>query len=109
MSDNDDLPVGTILSRREAIALLGLASVNILAGCGKGASNLTAAAATDSTTSTATGTASCVVRPALTEGPYFKDEKLNRSDIRSDPTTGALRSGLPLVLTFNVSRVVNGA
>ena len=25
---------------------------------------------------------SCVVRPELTEGPFFVDEKLNRSDIR---------------------------
>jgi protocatechuate 3,4-dioxygenase beta subunit len=54
------------------------------------------------------GASVCVVRPALTEGPYFVDEKLNRSDIRTDPTTGALRPGVPLVLNFNVS-AVNGS
>ena len=31
-------------------------------------------------------TTSCVLTPSKTEGPYFVDEKLNRSDIRSDPS-----------------------
>ena len=48
----------------------------------------------------------CVVRPQLTEGPYFVDEKLNRSDIRTDPGSGAVRPGVPLRLTFRVSRSV---
>ena len=39
-------------------------------------------------------TPSCVVRPELTEGPYFVDERLNRSDIRSDPDTGVVRPGI---------------
>jgi protocatechuate 3,4-dioxygenase beta subunit len=56
-----------------------------------------------------TGTASCVVTAALTEGPYFVDERLNRSDIRSDPVTGAVSQGLLLDLTFNVSRVADSA
>ena len=46
---------------------------------------------------------------ALTEGPYFVDEKLNRSDIRSDPSTGAVSTGVPLTLTFNVSRFASNA
>jgi protocatechuate 3,4-dioxygenase beta subunit len=46
-----------------------------------------------------------VVRPEQTEGPYFIDEKLNRSDIRSDPSDGALRPGMPLRLEFQVSRI----
>jgi protocatechuate 3,4-dioxygenase beta subunit len=52
---------------------------------------------------------SCVVRPALTEGPYFVDEKLNRSDIRSDPATNTSKPGVPLALTFLVSRVSGSA
>jgi protocatechuate 3,4-dioxygenase beta subunit len=51
----------------------------------------------------------CVITPALTEGPYFVDEMLNRSDVRSDPTTGAISEGAPLGLTLTVSSVVNGA
>ena len=50
----------------------------------------------------------CVLTAALTEGPFFVDEKLNRSDIRADPTTGAVSAGVPLALTFNVERLVNG-
>jgi hypothetical protein len=60
-------------------------------------------------TNGASNSASCVVRPALTEGPYFVDEKLNRSDIRSDPSTGIAKDGALLVLTFNVSRVASNA
>ena len=51
---------------------------------------------------------SCVVRPQLTEGPYFVDEKLNRSDIRTDPTTNAVKAGTQLRLKINVSRVNGG-
>lgn len=39
---------------------------------------------------------SCVVRPEQTEGPYFVDERLNRSDIRSDPTDDLVKPGTPL-------------
>jgi len=40
--------------------------------------------------------------PTLTEGPYFVDENLNRSDIRSDAGSGAVEEGtlLRLVLTI---------
>ena len=47
----------------------------------------------------------CIVRPALTEGPYFVDEMLNRSDIRSDPGSGAVSAGAPLAVAFAVSRI----
>ena len=50
----------------------------------------------------------CVVRPEATEGPYYVDEDLVRSDIRTDPGTGTAREGMPFVLTFNVSKVSNG-
>jgi len=52
---------------------------------------------------------SCVVRPELTEGPYFVDERLERSDIRSDPSDGTVKEGLPLALTFVVSKVGSGS
>ena len=53
----------------------------------------------------ATTVPSCVVRPRQTEGPYFADEKLNRSDIRSDPSDGSIRQGVQLALTFAVARL----
>jgi protocatechuate 3,4-dioxygenase beta subunit len=60
-------------------------------------------------TNCASNNASFVVQAELTEGPYFVDEKLNRSDIRSDPSTGIAKDGALLVLTFNVSRVASNA
>jgi protocatechuate 3,4-dioxygenase beta subunit len=52
---------------------------------------------------------SCVVRPEQTEGPYFVDEKLHRSDIRADPSDKSLRPGMPLRLEFQVSRASGAA
>lgn len=110
--DDDDAPVGRLLTRREALALLGTtAGGAILAACLPGGAN-TPAGSTASSTATATATTatavaipSCIVRPELTEGPYFVDEKLNRSDIRADSSTGEQRPGVPLVLAFAVSRL----
>jgi protocatechuate 3,4-dioxygenase beta subunit len=53
---------------------------------------------------TRTTSLACVVRPSQIEGPYFVDEKLNRSDIRSDPWTIVVSEGVPLYLTFRVSQ-----
>ncbi|WP_424951211.1 intradiol ring-cleavage dioxygenase [Deinococcus sp.] len=87
--DNDDEQVGTVLSRRRAAGLLG--------------QNRAQAASTAST-----ALLSCVVRPAQTQGPYFGDERLKRSDVRSDPATGRVEAGVPLALTFLVMRVGAG-
>jgi len=87
--DSDDTQVGHLYGRREAVLLLGAAGVHLLSG----GSLLPAQAP------------GCVVRPAQTEGPYFVDAKLDRSDIRSDPTTGLVSSGLPLSLGFTISRL----
>jgi protocatechuate 3,4-dioxygenase beta subunit len=52
-----------------------------------------------------TSVPACVVRPEVTEGPYYVDVDLVRSDIRSDSATGEVKAGTPLNLTFNVSQV----
>jgi protocatechuate 3,4-dioxygenase beta subunit len=52
-------------------------------------------------------TPACVLRPEQTEGPYFVDEKLRRSDIRSDPSDHSIKPGAPLHLEFQVSRVTS--
>jgi protocatechuate 3,4-dioxygenase beta subunit len=117
--DNDDRPIGRVLSRREALAVLGALSAAALAACAPAApatlvptvapATTTAAATSAATTIASGGTVpSCIVRPALTEGPYFVDEKLNRSDIRSDPTDGTVKDGAPLVIKLNVSSI-NGS
>ena len=119
--DNDDAQVGRILSRREVLALLGGSSVALVAACAPGAltsasptatAQQTGAAATTAVAASSAATTvlpSCIVRPALTEGPYFVDEKLDRSDIRSDPGTGAVRPGALLTVNFLVSRVSGSA
>ena len=48
-----------------------------------------------------------VASPSLTEGPYFVDEDMNRSDIRVDPADGAVSAGVPLLMKINVSKLVD--
>ena len=143
--DNDDQQVGTLLTRREMIKLLGAMGAAMLVGCRPGASGTgttatpgaataplaaaatatpgiegqTVAAVTAAPTAQAELTAEmataetgnltaapdCIVRPELTEGPYFVDTQLNRADIRSDPTSGAVSEGALLSLAFVVSQV----
>jgi protocatechuate 3,4-dioxygenase beta subunit len=90
---NDDETVGQLLTRREALAVLGLSGSALFApglGAPPGPRSRVPA---------------CVVRPEQTEGPYFVDEALQRSDIRSDPGSGVVSPGAPLLLTFALSRV----
>ncbi|HXU66321.1 MAG TPA: intradiol ring-cleavage dioxygenase [Casimicrobiaceae bacterium] len=47
----------------------------------------------------------CVLTPAQTEGPFFVDERLERADIRSDPTDGSIRQGVPLLLALRIVAV----
>ena len=85
---------------RAAGAATTLVVSQTLMGCGTAG----AALATD----TGVGGGACVLTAALTEGPYFIDQKLNRSDIRTDPVTGIISTGIPLALTFNVSGWYSG-
>ena len=107
-------PARARLSRRDLLgfAAKGAASVvvsqSVLLACAAGAAGATDSASTTGTTVTTTGPR-CVLTAALTEGPFFVDEKLNRSDIRTDPGSGAVAAGIPLALAFNVSRVANSA
>jgi protocatechuate 3,4-dioxygenase beta subunit len=113
--ENDDRQIGHVVTRREAIILLGAAGASLISGCSSGeTSAATSSQASDaSNPRTANATAGgapqgCVVRPAQTQGPYFVDEKLNRSDIRSDPSDGSVKPGTPLELTFIVSQLGKG-
>jgi protocatechuate 3,4-dioxygenase beta subunit len=88
--------------RRNMLALLGAASATAIAGpalaqLGRGGSAATSGNAP-----------SCIATPEQTEGPYFVDERLNRSDIRADPSDGLLMPGVPLTLQFSVSSVARG-
>ncbi|HKP54324.1 MAG TPA: intradiol ring-cleavage dioxygenase [Chloroflexia bacterium] len=134
--ENDDHQVGRILTRREMLSLLaGMGGAVLLAACDPGGSNTAQSTATAARSAQATGTPlnqeaqtavaaspvgasptadtasvpDCVVRPELTEGPYFVDEKLNRSDIRPDPSNNSVSEGVPLALAFVVSQVGTGS
>lgn len=45
--------------------------------------------------------------PTVTEGPYWVDDKLFRSDIRTEPTTGVARAGVPLTMVINVQNIAS--
>jgi len=82
-----------VLNRRRTLALLGAVGTSVL--WGQFADN---------------GTANIACVPAsssATEGPYFVDELLNRSDIRADPTNGSVSAGVPLVLTIRVVEITS--
>ena len=110
--ENDDLPIGRVLDRREALKVLAMTGAAVLVGCNRGtaaASDSQIAAAGDAAAPAASASLpGCVVRPELTVGPYFVDGQLDRSDIRTDPASGAARPGKQLDLTFNVSQVTGG-
>jgi protocatechuate 3,4-dioxygenase beta subunit len=98
--DIDDLPVGRVLTRREALALLGSVGTLLLLG---------GATSSGRSSGVAQPRYPCVVRPASTAGPYYVDEKLRRSDIRSDPSDRTVKEGIALALTLNVSSIAKGA
>ena len=94
--DHDDVPIGRVLTRREALTILGASGFALLAGNPLVRGHRSGAYPI---------VPSCVARPEQTEGPYFVDERLNRSDIRSDPSGGGLKPGVPLALALAVSHI----
>jgi protocatechuate 3,4-dioxygenase beta subunit len=90
-----DGQIGNFLSRREAMMWMGAGGTLWLLNGGR-------LAGAQSTPDVARSL--CIVRPDQTEGPYFVDGRLHRSDIRADPTNGRSTPGTPFALTFQVSR-----
>jgi protocatechuate 3,4-dioxygenase beta subunit len=92
------------LSRRQLLRLVGTAGgITLIGGVrraeiGRLLSGLTSEAAT----AAQAATLACILSPAKTEGPYFVDERLNRSDIRVDPSNGSVQAGVALRLKINV-------
>jgi protocatechuate 3,4-dioxygenase beta subunit len=110
--DNDDELTGRLLSRREVISWMALMGAGAMVGCDR-----TAAAAGHAELAAeiippsglaATSMPACIVRPEMTVGPYFVDKQLDRSDVRTDPTTSTARPGTPVELTFNIADVTGG-
>lgn len=109
------------LNRRRMLSFMGGAAAVTLVGCFRESSEATESPIAQSSINsvsapertvavqTAQATPACVVRPQQTEGPYFVDERLNRSDIRSNPADGAIKPGVPLRLIFQVSQVAGSS
>ncbi len=94
---DDDWPVGQVLSRRAAVRLLGAgAAATLFSVAGVAASRR---APVWQAAAPAPG---CVVRPEMTEGPFFVDKQLDRSDIRDG------RPGRPLALALTVVNATGG-
>ncbi len=90
------------MDRRRVLGTLGALT---LVSCGGGGSSSTGSSSTGGGGSGL----SCVVTPSATEGPYFVDEGLNRSDLTSSTTRSQVVTGLPLALQVGVYRVSNNA
>jgi protocatechuate 3,4-dioxygenase beta subunit len=90
------------IDRRHLLKLIGAGGAALVGvGAEGGVFSRLAAFASPEDAAAATGTSlSCVLSPAKTEGPYFVDEKLNRADIRVDPTDNSVQAGIPLQLTI---------
>jgi protocatechuate 3,4-dioxygenase beta subunit len=91
MNDPERMPC---LSRRRALRFLAGASGLMLGGPAAAQRAGSGAAATE-----------CVLTPAQTEGPYFVDERLNRSDLRADTQNAAVTPGALLFLDLGVAAV----
>jgi protocatechuate 3,4-dioxygenase beta subunit len=105
-------PADRNLSRREMLRLTGATVATALMGSSlrqSGAEEPTQVSAQRPTGTATAATPSCVVRPQQTEGPYFVDEQLNRSDIRSEPSDSSVKEGIPVRLVLHVSRVAGSA
>lgn len=112
--DNDDAIVGRILSRRELLGLFGAAGVAAAGGAHfvGGVPNLSGAGVTSAEgpalsfvnllNATTTG---LVVTPAVTEGPFFEDERLNRSNLIGKSKRSTVLGALPITLKIKVNQI----
>jgi protocatechuate 3,4-dioxygenase beta subunit len=97
--DNDDATIGRILTRREALraagrAGLGLAAMGGAAKLGYG-----------SPLADTKPKANLVASPVMTEGPFFVDEKLNRSNLVAGTTRPSVKNGMPLHIDFTLYKL----
>jgi protocatechuate 3,4-dioxygenase beta subunit len=73
------------LTRRQALGVLGAATLTRLVPV-------------------RSALAACDPTPPQTQGPFWLDDNLQRTDIRTDPSDGTTRPGVPLTLKLRVTR-----
>jgi protocatechuate 3,4-dioxygenase beta subunit len=84
------------LSRRGMLGATGVAGASLLVAGRTPVASLFGAGDAEAAASCASLT------PTKTIGPYFVEEKLNRSNITTDPDTGAVVAGVPLALKLTM-------
>ncbi len=101
---DDDRPIGEVLTRRAAVKLLsagGSASMLAFAGIFPAARG---------TSQQGRANPACVVKPEMTEGPYFVDTQLNRADIRDGKVGQVLALAVTVIdATGGQCRPLSGA
>ena len=97
MEPNNDATVGTIYSRRDALALAAKAGIILTSG---GIFTFVPAESQKPK-------ANLIASPALTEGPFFVDEKLNRSNLLVGTTRESVVKGTPLSLELEILRLTD--
>ncbi len=96
------------MTRRKALGLAGSAGASIFLAR-RGLPKALGALATENA-----GAATAALTPTMTEGPYWIDELLRRSDVRANTSSatsnaGAAQDGVPLALKINVFDADNGS
>src|SRR5262245_3370289 len=95
-----------VFTRRQTLGLAGAAGATYLGwGAGMRPSSVLSTPGSPEETAAAVN---CVLTPVKTQGPYFVDERLNRSDIRVDPADSSVQAGVVVRLTIYVSRADGG-
>src|SRR2546426_11962238 len=79
----------SLLTRRQALGFIGAAGAASYVAFGRGRQ---------------AWSTSCAVTPQETEGPYWVDEGLARSDITVDPSDGTVKPGVPPALAIAALR-----
>jgi protocatechuate 3,4-dioxygenase beta subunit len=106
-----DPEAATVVATLEAAGLNEEAATSVATAeaqaTGAATSEATAVTTAEAAAGAATTLPACIVSPELTEGPYFVDEQLNRSDIRTNSADGSVSEGVPLELVVRVSQIGN--
>jgi protocatechuate 3,4-dioxygenase beta subunit len=98
-------------NRRRALELLGAVGAGVVLGCGDSEGPLARAAGSAGASGlvdpmgVGLDSLSCILTPALDQGPFFVDEKLERSDLVAGETAPGITRGSPLILEFGIFAV----
>jgi protocatechuate 3,4-dioxygenase beta subunit len=96
-----------MLNRRQWLGSMGAAGAALIVGCDRGTASgddLGMSAQDLAAGGVDASTLDCIAAPALTEGPFFVDENLNRSDLTTGTSEPQVTMGLPMLVKLGVYR-----